>query len=127
MNISPKSELLFFDSFEISGMKKFLVTDNKKIVGKVLKGLKLTDKKDDKMTLKKLKFSMNGYKNLDEKEILNLSSAAQDFFHLIYSFCKKENITNFVNVWMLEDPSQMDTTITREPFQLYFYENLLKN
>ena len=65
MNISPKSELLFFDSFEISGMKKFLVTDNKKIVGKVLKGLKLTDKKDDKMTLKKLKFSMNGYKNLD--------------------------------------------------------------
>ena len=56
-------------------MKKFLVTDNKKIVGKVLKGLKLTDKRDDKMTLKKLKFSMNGYKNLDEKEILNLSSA----------------------------------------------------
>ena len=67
---------------------------------------------------------MNGYKNLAEKEIFNLSSAAQDFFHLIYSFGKNENITNFVNIWMLEDPIPMETTITCGPFQLYFYENL---
>ena len=37
--------------------------------------------------------SGNGYKNLTGKEIFNLSSAAQDFFHLIYSFGKNENIT----------------------------------
>ena len=47
---------------------------------------------------------MNFYKNLAEKDIFNLSRTAQDFFHLIYSFGKNENITNFVNVWMLKDP-----------------------
>ena len=104
-------------------MKKFIVTDNKKIVGKVLKRLELADRKDDKLTVIKLKVSMNGYKNLAEKEIFNLSIGVQDFFHLIYSFGKKENITNFVNVWTLEDPIQMETTITCRPFQLYFYGN----
>ena len=34
-----------------------------------------------------------------------------------------ENITNFVNVWMLEDQIEMDTTVTCGPFQLCFYEN----
>ena len=82
LNISPKSELLFFDSFGLSGMKRFIVTDDEKIVGKVLKGLELGDEKDDKLTLIKLKLSMNGYRNLPEKEIFNLSSTAQDFFSL---------------------------------------------
>ena len=41
-------------------MKKFIVTDDKKIVGKVLKGFELAYKKDDELTLIKLKFSMNG-------------------------------------------------------------------
>ena len=67
LNISPKGKLLFFDSFGINGMKKLIVTDNKKIVGKVLKWLELADKKDDKLTLIKLKFSVNGYKNLGWK------------------------------------------------------------
>ena len=84
----------------------------KKIVGKVLKRLELAERKDDKLTLIKFKFSMNGYKNLTEKELFNLSGAAQDFFHLIYRFGKNENTTNFVNVWMLEDPIQIETTIT---------------
>ena len=124
LNISPKSELLFFDSFGISGMKRFVVTDDKKIVEKVLKWLELADKKDDKLTLIKRKFSMNGYKKLAEKEIFNLSSAAKGFFHLICSFGKNKNIKNFVNVWMLEDPIKMYPTVTCGPFRLYFYENL---
>ena len=41
---------------------------------------------------------------------------AQDLFHLIQSFGKNENIANFVNVWMLEDPIQKPT--------MYFSENL---
>ena len=67
---------------------------------------------------------MNGYKSLAEKEIFNLSSSAQDFFHLIYGFDQNEIITNCVNVWILKDTIQMDTTITCGPFQLHFYENL---
>ena len=80
MNISPKSKLLFFDSFGISGKIRFIVTDDKKVVGKVLKRLEFADRKDDKLTLIKLKFSMNGCKNLTEKEVFNLSNAAKDFF-----------------------------------------------
>ena len=45
-------------------------------------------------------------------------------YFIWYSFWKNENITNFVNVWMLEDPIQKPTTVTCGPFQLYFYENL---
>ena len=63
---------------------------------KVLKGHDLTNRKDDKLTLIQLKFSMNGYKNLTQKKVFNLSNTAQDFFYLIYSFGKNKNITNFV-------------------------------
>ena len=105
-------------------MKRFIITDDKKIVGKVLKRSELADRKDGKLILIKSTFSMNGYKNLAVKRILNLSSAAQVFFYLIYNFGKNENITNFVNVWMLEDSIQMEITITCGAFQLYFYEKL---
>ena len=50
----------------------FFVRDDKKIVGKVLKGLELTAQKDNKLTLAKLKFSMNSYENLVENETKKL-------------------------------------------------------
>ena len=106
LNISPKSELFFYYSFGIDEMKHCIVQEDKKTVGKVLKGIELANRKDDKIILIKLKFSMNGYYNLTAIEIDKLSETAQDFFHLIYCFGKNEKITNFVNVWMLEDPLQ---------------------
>ena len=96
----------------------------KKIVGKVLKGLELADRKGNKLTIIKLKFSMGGYDRLTEKEIHELSETAQDFFHLIHNFGRNEKITNFVNVWMLEDAIQLSHTITCGPYQIYFYKNL---
>ena len=66
--ISQKSELLLFDLFEISGRNHFTGKDDKKIVGKILKGLKLDDQKDNKPTLVKLKFSMNSYEKLAENK-----------------------------------------------------------
>ena len=105
-------------------MKHFIVSSNKKIVGKVLKGIELADQKDNKLTLVKLKFSMNSYKNLAKNKTKKLSETAQDLFHMIHNLGKNENITNFVNVWMLEDPIQKSTTVTYWSFQLYFYKNL---
>ena len=70
-------------------MKHFIVSDDKKIVKKVLKGLELADENDNKLTLVKLKFSMNSYKNLAENETKKLSEAAQDLHHLRNSFGKK--------------------------------------
>ena len=50
-------------------MKHFIVSEDKKIVGKVLKGLELTDQKDNKLTLVKLKFPMKSHENLAENKI----------------------------------------------------------
>ena len=105
-------------------MKHFIVSDDKKIVGKILKGIETIDQKDKKLTLCKLKFSMNAYEKLTESRTKKLSESAQDFSHLIHTFGKNEQITNFVNVWMLEDPMQMPKTVTCGLFQIYFYKNL---
>ena len=78
------------------------------------------DQKGKKLTLCKLKFSMNADENLAENEIKKLSESAQEFFHLIHSFGKNEQQTNFVNVWMLEDPKRMHKTVTCGRFQIEF-------
>ena len=62
--------------------------------------------------------------NCQKIEIKKLSESAQDFFHLIHSFGKNKQLTNFENVWMLEDPIQMPKTVTCGSFQIYFYKNL---
>ena len=80
----------FFDSYGIERMKHIIVSDDKKIVKKLLKGIETIDQKDKKLTLCKLKFSMNAYKKLTESKIKKLSESAQDFFRLIHSFGKNE-------------------------------------
>ena len=72
-------------------MKHFIVSDNKKFVGKVLKGLELADQKDNKLTLVKLKFSMDSYEKLAENKTKKLLETAQDLLHLIHSFEKKKH------------------------------------
>ena len=81
MNILPKSELFFVDLYGIVGMKQhFVVSDDKKIVWKILKGIETIDQKDKKLTLCKLKFSINAYERLKENETTKLSEKAQDLF-----------------------------------------------
>ena len=70
-------------------MKHFIVSDVKKMVRKILKGIETIDQKDRKLTLCKLKFSMNAYGRLKENEIKKISESAQDLSHLIRSFRKK--------------------------------------
>ena len=96
MNISPTSELLFFDSFEIAGLKSFLVKHAKKITNKFLKGIKKTHRVDQKLTFQKLKISMQDYEKLTNNNML--TETDRDFFHLLESFGKNKNIKKFVNV-----------------------------
>ena len=124
MNISPTSDLLFFDSFGIAGLKKFIVKYNKKIIDKVLKGIEKMDRVDPELTLQRLKFSMQGYKKLTNNKLLLLSETARDFFHLLKSFGKKKNRKKIVTVWLLEDPIQKMETSPCGALQLYFYKNL---
>ena len=84
--------------YGIEGMKHFIVSDDKKIVEKKLKRIETIDQKDKKLTLCKLKFSVNAYEKLTESEIKKLLESAQDFFHLMHSFDKNQQLTNFENV-----------------------------
>ena len=54
----------------------------KKTVGKVLNGLEVANRKDNKLTLNNLKFLMNAYDKLTVKEIKVFSETVQAFFHL---------------------------------------------
>ena len=92
MNISPKSELFSFDSYGIEGMKHVIISDGRQTIGEIFKGIETIDQKDKKLTLCKLKFSMDAYERLKEKDIKKLLESAQDLFHLMHSFVKKQRI-----------------------------------
>ena len=81
-------------------------------------------RKDNKITLVKIKFSMNACENLSNKEIENISDTARDFFHFVQRVGDFLKIKDFLNTWMVEDSLQMTETVTCCLFQLYFYENL---
>ena len=66
---------------------------------------------------------MNAYKRLKEIKTKKISESAHDFFPLIHSFGKSEQLLNFVNVWMFEDPIEMPKTVTCGYFGIYLYEN----
>ena len=61
-------------------MKYFIVSNDKRIVGNMLKGLELTDQKDNKLTLVKLKFSMNSYKNWPKIKQKNYRKLHKTYF-----------------------------------------------
>ena len=52
---------LLFDSFGFEGFKEFLLQDARKTLHKILYGIKKFEKKDKKVTIITLTFSMNEY------------------------------------------------------------------
>ena len=71
-----------------------------------------------------MKFSISAYQNLSHAEILELSSIAADFFHLISEFEKVKNIENKVRFYLVDDQLQELTSDTCGMFRLYFCKNL---
>ena len=123
LHIDPKRNSLLFDSFGVKGLKNFIIQDDKKIVEKVIKGIEKIERKDNKLTLIKLRFSVKNFCELKDNEKLSLSETAQDLSHFIENFGRYENQVN-VNMWMLEGPTQKIETDTCGLFQIYFYDNL---
>ena len=39
LNMEPKNELFFFDSFGLDGLKHFIIQDDRKIIDKILIGI----------------------------------------------------------------------------------------
>ena len=124
LNIEPKTDIFFFDSFGLDGLKHFIIQDNRKVFEKILFGTEKMTRTDKKITLCKIRFNLNVCKNLSNKEIDALSNTAANFFRFIQAFGNKLKLCNFVNVWMVEDGVQNLNSVTCGVFQIYFYDNL---
>ena len=124
LDIGPRNDIFFFDSFGLDGLKHFIIQDDKKIVDKILIGIEQMDKTDQKITLCKIKFNLGACKQLSKEEIDSLSDTARDFFYFVQAFGIKLKLRSFVNIWMVEDRIQDFDSATCGIFQLYFYENL---
>ena len=83
--------------------------------------LKNFKKKDKKVTLITLKFSMIEYEKIRNGHRLTLT--AQDLLHLMNEFGKLHKIKDIVMVHLVDDQLQKIETDTCGMFQLYFYFN----
>ena len=108
LDIEPKTDLFFY-SFGIEGSKNFIIQDNKNIIQKILNGIEKMTRTDIKLTLVNTKFSTDAYKNLNKNELDSLS------------------LSDFVNLWLLEDQIQDLYMVTCGIFQIYFYNNLFNS
>ena len=79
---------------------------------------------DDKITLVNIRFNPNASKNLTIRALDALSDTASNFFHFVQAFGNKLNLSDFVNIWMVEDRLQDLNSVTCGVFQIYFHDNL---
>ena len=124
LDLEPKNDIFFFDSFVLDGLKHFIVQEDHKIVEKLLFGTEKMTKTDNEITLCKIQFNLNACKNLSKVELDSLSDTATNVFHFIQAFGIKLKLCNFVKIWMVEDRVQDLDSSTCGIFQLYFYDNL---
>ena len=124
LDIEPRTDIFFCDSYGIEGLKHFIIQDDMQIVDKILIGIEKMDRTDDKITLCKIKFNLGACKHLTEDEINSLSDTARNFFYFIQAFGIKLKLRGFVNIWMVEDRLQDLESATCGIFQIYFYQNL---
>ena len=77
-------ENIFFDSFGLSGLKKIVIQDHKKLIYKTLT--------DGKLTQVKATFSRSHLERLMEKELGKLNETAAALFHYLKEFGKLHNV-----------------------------------
>ena len=124
IDIEPRNDIFFFDSFSIDGLKHFIIQDDKPIVNKILLGVEQMSRTDQKITLCKVKFSLAACRDLTKNEVDSLSNTARNFFQFVQAFGIKLKLRGFVNIWMVEDRIQDLDSATCGIFQIHFYENL---
>ena len=127
LNIDPKTNIFFFDSFGLDGLKGFIIQDNKRVIEKVFFGTEQMTRTDNKITLVNIRFNLNACKSLSKKELDGLSDTASNFFHFIQAFGNKLKLRDLVNIWMVEDRIQDLNSVTCGIFQIYFYDNLFNS
>ena len=122
LDLHTKREVFLFNSFVFQGFKEFILQDDQKILNKVLHGIEKVNEKDNKVTLITLKFSMQEYEKIKNKN--RLSETTIDLLDLMYKFGKKHNLRNEVIVHLVDDQLQMIERDTCGMYRIYFYVNL---
>ena len=122
LDLHTKREVFLFNSFDFQGFKEFILQDDQKILNKVLHGIEKVNEKDNKVTLITLKFSMQEYEKIKNKN--RLSETTIDLLDLMYKFGKKHNLRNEVIVHLVDDQLQMIERDTCGMYQIYLYVNL---
>ena len=112
LDIEPKTDIFFFDSFGIDGLKHFILQDDRKIIKKILFGTEKMTRTDSKIILCNIRFNLSANKNLSDGELDASSDTANDFFRFILAFGNKLKLPNFVNIWMVEDRVQDSNSVT---------------
>ena len=122
LDLHTIKEVFLFNSFGFQGFKEFILQDDQKILNKVLYGIEKVNEKDNKVTLITLKFSMQEYEKIKNKN--RLGETTIDLLDLMYKFGKKHNLRNEVIVHLVDDQLQMIKRDTCGMYQIYFYVNL---
>ena len=123
LDIEPKADIFFFDTFGADGLKSFIMQDDKKVIEKKLFGTEQLTMTDNNIALVNNKFNLNVCKNLSKKELDKLSHTARYFFYFVQSFGNKLKLRDFVNIWMVEDRVQDLNFVTYGIFRIYFSHN----
>ena len=124
LNLHPKKEIFSFDSFGFKSLREFIIQDDKKSMNKIFCDFEKFNKKDNKITLVTLKFSIAAYKK--HKSFDKLSKTTVDLMHLINEYGKKHNLRNEVVIGLVNNQLQLIEKNTCGIYQIYFYVNLLK-
>ena len=124
LDLHERKENFLCDSFGFEGFKEFVIDNDRNIINKILFGIEKFQKKDNKIKLITLKFSMNECKKLKNGHRLRLTT--QDLLHLMYQFGKLHKVKDTIKVHLVDDQLQKIETDTCGIFQIYFYFNLCR-
>ena len=122
LDLHERKEIFLFDSFGFEGFKDFIIDSDRNILNKILFGIEKLKKKDKKVTLIRLKFSMIEYEKIRNGN--RLTPTAQDLLHLMNEFGKLHKIKDIVKVHLVDDQLQKIEKDTCGMFQLCFSFNL---
>ena len=83
LNIDPKNELLLLDSEGFESFKFFILSSDETLINKLLYDINKFNKKDNKINLVTVQFSLPAHEKLKGNELKLLTTTAQDFFHVL--------------------------------------------
>ena len=119
LDSNPKKEIFLFNSFSLEGLEEFILQDDQKVLIKIPYGTDKFNKKDNKITLITLRFSMKEYEKI--KNMNRLSESTIDLLHLMNQYGKKHKLKNEVIVHLVDHQLQVIKRDTCGMYQIYFY------